>query len=284
MRNFIFILLFSLLFNGCSSKQSNIEAPIVYKTKIEYVYLPCNKKVNSYNQIKTYNYPKEEEYFPRHNFDNNNKLKKQHSKQKKEAKIASSKKKIIKKFKKPKNTKIYAPSKYITRTNKKMDFMVGINNDGSEFIYLEGEFGVDTYKNFLKFIKQTDLNTLEIKINSNGGLVSTAMQIGEYIKENKWNTGVDKEMKCMSACAFVYFAGKKKSLQGEAVIGLHRPYYPNIPDTEKNIRKIKKDYISYWNYIHASKSLYDEMMDVDRNNLFILNKNNINDYVDVEIK
>ncbi|MEA2016994.1 MAG: hypothetical protein U9N59_00990, partial [Campylobacterota bacterium] len=123
----------------------------------------------------------------------------------------------------------------------------------------------------------------EIKINSNGGLVSTAMKIGSYVYENRWNTGVDKEMRCLSACGFVYFAGKEKSLEDKAIIGLHRPYIPGVKDTTASIRKTKKDYISYWNYIRASKSIYDEMMEVDRDNLFILDKNNINEYIDVNI-
>jgi len=132
-------------------------------------------------------------------------------------------------------------------------------------------------------MKKTDTTAKEIKINSHGGLVSTAMQLGSYIYENKWDTGVDKEMYCFSACGFVYFAGRNKSLQGKALVGLHRPYLSSVEDTEKSIRKTKGNYISYWNYIHASKSVYDEMMEINRDSLFILDRNNINDYVDVQI-
>jgi hypothetical protein len=165
-----------------------------------------------------------------------------------------------------------------------MNFMVGYNSDSSPFLYLEGEFNENTYKNFLHYLDENDVDFKEIKINSNGGVVATAMQIGAFVYEHKWKVGVDKEMRCLSACSFVYFAGREKSLQGVAVVGLHRPYIPGVADTPQSIRKTKRAYISYWNYIRAPKSVYDEMMDVDRDNLFILNGENINDYIDVTIK
>ena len=196
--------------------------------------------------------------------------------------VTKPKKQTPNRYKEPTNTKIYAPKRFITRPNQKMNFMVGYNKDNSRFIYMEGEFGVDTYRNFLKYIKNFK-DIKEIKINSNGGLVATAMKIGSYIKEHKYNTGVDDEMHCYSACGFVYFAGAKKSLQGGAKIGLHRPYIPNQKDTPKSIRRVKKEYISYWRYIKAPMDLYYEMMDVDRDNLFILDRNNINEYVDAKI-
>ena len=268
------IIMLSLFITGCSTKQPQVKEKIVYK--IQYVYLPCVQPKKT--PIVFHKIPKNIKP----------KVKKETKKQTKKVqpkKVAA--KKIVKKrkFYLPKKTvKYFAPKRYTVRSNQKMNFMVGYNSDGSAFLYLEGEFGEDTYKNFLHYINESDINFGEIKVNSNGGVVATAMQIGAYVYDHKWNTGVDKEMKCLSACSFVYFAGIKKSLQGKAVIGLHRPYLPGVPDTLKSIRKTKKEYIGYWNYIHAPKSIYDEMMDVDRDDLFILNKENINDYIDVTIK
>lgn len=257
------ILIISI--SGCSNKQFEPKVEYIYKTKIEYVYLPCK------NQIKENSYASNAKY----NAEANKSIK---------SKATNLSMKHKPKYKQPKLTKIYAPKKYVTRANKEMDFMVGINRDGSEFVYMEGEFGANTYNNFIKFLNKANTDAKEIKISSNGGLVSTAMQIGSYVHERSWDTGVDKEMHCFSACSFVYFAGKEKSLEGKAMLGLHRPYIPGVKDTASSIRKVKSDYISYWNYIRAPKSLYDEMMEVDRDNLFILNSNNINDYIDVKIK
>ena len=263
----ISVIYMALFFTACANKQMPIKVQYVYKEK--YVYLPCPK----FNIIDTKS--KKNIKNPIATTPLKSKLK---VKGKKTIKV-----KTKVKYKEPKPKKFYAPKQYRTREHKQMDFMLGINQDGSEFIYLEGEFGANTYKNFLTFMKKTDTTAKEIKINSNGGLVSTAMQLGSYVYENKWSTGVDKEMHCFSACGFVYFAGRSKSLQGKALIGLHRPYVADVKDTNKSIRKTKRNYLSYWNYIHASKSVYDEMMEINRDNLFILDRHNINDYVDVQI-
>lgn len=251
------LILIGLIVSGCSNKDIVIQK--------EYVYLPCkkdSKKKTSRKKDSLLTTLKNKE------------------------KIKKEKKRTVRKTKyiaPPKKTKIFAPKRYITKPNKKMDYMVGINKDGSEFVYMEGGFDLDTYKNFKKFLKKSGTTAKEIKINSNGGVVKTAMEIGAFVYENRWKTGVDKEMKCFSACGFVYFAGREKSLQGKGVVGLHRPYIPGVADTTKSIRETRKRYISYWNYIRAPKSVYDEMMLVGRDDLFFLNRNNINDYIDVEI-
>lgn len=250
MKTFIMLATALFIFTSCSSHKVEPKIEYVYETK--YVYLPCKAKVKkSYIKHKT----------------------------KKSMQLN-----VKPQYRVPKQTTIFAPKRFRKQKNKKMSFMVGINKDKSEFIYLEGTFEKDTYKNFIKFMDSVETKAKEIKINSNGGLLSVAMELGAYVKRHHWNTGVDKEMQCMSACGFVYFAGKKKFLEDKAVVGLHRPYYSGRKDTQQSIRRVKKDYISYWNYIRAPRSLYDAMMEVDRNNLFILNKNNINDYVDVEIQ
>ncbi len=250
-----------ILHTGCTVKKSKQQSNIIYKTK--YITLPCKKEVKKV-------------------------VKKQNRKSisKNLKKSTSLKNDTIgtqKKYRQPSKTRIYAPEKYTTRVNQTMNFMIGINTDKSKFVYMEGEFDKDTYKEFIKFSKTIDKDINEVKINSNGGVVASAMKIGSYIKENKWNTGLDAEMNCYSACGFVYFAGKEKSLQGEAKIGLHRPYYPNKKDTYKSIQKVKKVYVSYWRYIKAPMDLYYEMMDIDRDELFILDKNNIEEYIDIKL-
>lgn len=246
-----------LAISGCTT--------IKYVPKVHYVYTSCKKTV----PIKENTYP--------------SLVQKESSEEQVDVEEPIKEVVIPPKYRKPQPTTIFAPQKYIIKENKKMNFMLGINKNGSKFIYMEGAFGVDTFTNFKKFLLENDTTIKELKINSNGGLVSPAMEIGSYVYSHRWNTGVDKEMRCMSACGFVYFAGRKKSLEGEAIVGLHRPYRPGVVDTVNSIREVKKAYISYWNHIHAPKSIYDEMMEVPRDELFILDKQNINDYIDVEI-
>ena len=256
----ILVIILSFFLSACS--QLEPQSKVIYQERIVYRYLPCECKTTS-QLIKI--------------------VKKRSNKQK-AIKKKKERKRVATKYHQVKPTKIFAPKKFTNRPNKKMDFMIGYNKDKSEFVYMEGEFGEDTFKNFLEFLKQSNTSAKELKINSNGGLVTTAMQIGSYVKEHRWNTGVDKEMHCYSACAFVYFAGKKKSIQGEAKIGLHRPYIPGKADTPQSIAKTKREYLSYWNYIQAPLDLYNDMMDIGRDDLLILTKENIDEYIDVEIE
>jgi len=184
---FLIFLSFILLFMSGCSKQPKIKERIVYKIRYKYIYLPC-KQSKQHKQIQKPSL--------------NTKLSKKPKAIKAKIKKAMAKKVIIKrkKFILPnKSVKIFAPKRYILRPNQKMNFMVGYNKDGSTFLYLEGEFGADTYKNFLKYIHNSAINFKEIKINSNGGTIATAMQIGAYVYRHKWKTGVDKEMRCLSA-------------------------------------------------------------------------------------
>ncbi len=280
-------ILVILLLSGCASKKEQMpQIRYIYRTK--YVYMPCidKKPIKLSDETKiTTKKPIEKKKIIKKEVKNRIKIKKQIkkiTKIKKKPKIIA-KKRVPQKYKKPKETTIFAPKKYIKRANKKMDFMIGINRDGSNFVYMEGEFGVDTFNRFILFLKESGTSAKEVKIDSNGGVVSSAMQIGAYVYDHGFSTGVDAEMHCYSACSFVYFAGREKSLGGEAKVGLHRPYIPGKKDTPQSIRKTKRDYISYWNYIHAPKSIYDEMMAVGRKRLFILDRSNINDYIDVKL-
>jgi hypothetical protein len=269
MKPILLTLLTIVLLTGCSkpNRPQPIKTRIEYITKIKYIYLPspCTKDKLRIKYIPCFN-----------------------AVQAKQKIVTLVKNKPIQKtapkYHQPKTTTIFAPEKYIKFPNKKMDFMIGYNQDGSEFVYLEGGFGLDTYKNFLKFIKKSHTTAKEIKINSNGGLVKTAMQIGAYVHDHRWDTGVDEEMRCLSACGFVYLAGIHKTLEGRAIVGLHRPYNPNQKDTSQSISRTKKEYLSYWDYIRASKSLYDEMMEVPRDELLVLDRSNIDEYIDVDIK
>lgn len=264
MKTIIIAITTLLFFTACSNSKQEPSVQYIYQTKYKYVYLPCQEETTTKNKIKE-------------------SIKKPKTKKKKLHTASGSKKSPTLKYKQPTPTTIYAPKTFTNRPAQKMSFMVGINQDKSKFLYMEGEFDTNTYKDFLTFKKNIDPAIKEIKINSNGGIVLSAMRIGAFIKENGWNTGLDKEMHCYSACGFVYFAGKEKSIQGEAKVGLHRPYIPSVPDTLQSIQRTKKEYLSYWRYIKAPMDIYYEMMEIDRDDLLILNQYTLSEYVDINI-
>jgi len=122
MRNRVLLLLpfTMLLMVGCS-KQPKVQEKIVYKT--QYIYLPC-KQTQPLAPIL-----------------NPSKASKVKATKKREKAVAKKPLNKRTRFTLPKKSvKFFAPKRYITRPNQKMNFMVGYNNDGSAFLYLEGEF------------------------------------------------------------------------------------------------------------------------------------------------
>jgi hypothetical protein len=64
-----------------------------------------------------------------------------------------------------------------------------------------------------------------VKLDSPGGDVAEAMQIGRLIRQRFMNTMVDEQQECASACILILMAGVARMPQPSAHIGLHRPRF-----------------------------------------------------------
>ena len=73
-----------------------------------------------------------------------------------------------------------------------------------------------------------------VRLNSFGGDVEAAMQIGRMIRKSEGATAVlDTSAKCYSSCALIYIAGLRRDNYG--TIGLHRPYLASAPHSRQTI-------------------------------------------------
>ena len=69
---------------------------------------------------------------------------------------------------------------------------------------------------------------LPVYLNSPGGSVLAAIEMGETIRELGVATHIDDMAKCASACALVFAGGVQRSTSNRsASIGIHRPYFPS---------------------------------------------------------
>jgi hypothetical protein len=59
-----------------------------------------------------------------------------------------------------------------------------------------------------------------IVLNSPGGYVDNALQVARLVHERKMSTVVAKGMGCYSACAYIFFAGTTRWVEGE--LGVHQ--------------------------------------------------------------
>ena len=64
-----------------------------------------------------------------------------------------------------------------------------------------------------------------------GGDLEEAMQIGRLVNVAGISTFANsslpstKDGKCLSACFFIFVAGKERFLMTESTLGIHRPYF-----------------------------------------------------------
>lgn len=64
-----------------------------------------------------------------------------------------------------------------------------------------------------------------VRLDSEGGSVAAALEIGRLVRERFMVTEVPKGAECASACVYILAAGVERTVGEDAEIGLHRPYF-----------------------------------------------------------
>jgi hypothetical protein len=72
-------------------------------------------------------------------------------------------------------------------------------------------------------------------LDSTGGDVFAAMQIGRLIRKHELATWIAVPARCYSSCALIFIAGVKRTNFGQ--IGLHRPYLASAPQSRQLLEK-----------------------------------------------
>lgn len=97
------------------------------------------------------------------------------------------------------------------------------------FISITGEIVDGDSEQFLKIIsgvKNLVKNGFVI-LNSPGGIVTEAINIGGYLRANGFATAVLDKADCQSACALIWLAGNKRIATSTSRIGFHQSYTVN---------------------------------------------------------
>lgn len=66
---------------------------------------------------------------------------------------------------------------------------------------------------------------IAVRLDSEGGSVAAALEIGRLVRERFMATEVPKGAACASACVYILAAGVERTVADDAEIGLHRPYF-----------------------------------------------------------
>ena len=73
-----------------------------------------------------------------------------------------------------------------------------------------------------------------IVLNSPGGSVSDALEMGRLIRTKNLATEVEKDKICVSSCPLVFVGGAKRSAGANAIIGVHQVFAPDTADAARH--------------------------------------------------
>lgn len=97
-------------------------------------------------------------------------------------------------------------------------------DDHPNVVVLDGEIGINTpleFRRALTAAPQADV----VVLNSPGGLVASGLILANDIHDRALSTVIPEGAGCYSACAFVFFAGAERLVEGE--LGVHQMYGTN---------------------------------------------------------
>lgn len=104
---------------------------------------------------------------------------------------------------------------------------------------------------------------LVVQLDSTGGDLTSAINIGDILRENEAIAIIAQSWKCYSACVFVLAGATTRKVYGK--VGIHRPYKVfDVSTSAKQQKKIQKEreilVKSYLDEMNVSIEIYNDML------------------------
>ena len=106
-----------------------------------------------------------------------------------------------------------------------------VSNNGKAIIISKG-LGTGSAKLFDQLLSHTSSVTSVI-LNSSGGRIMEATSIAKTVTRLKLDTYVENE--CVSACTYIFLAGRDRAATPNAKIGFHQPYFPGVSGEQQKL-------------------------------------------------
>ncbi len=159
---------------------------------------------------------------------------------------------------------------------------------GSFVISIEGEIDAAAVEKVRKLFADyhtyernpgtCEVNGVRYEINSPGGDVASAMEIGRILRKERAHLFVADGGVCVSACVLV-LAGAVERYAGEGTVGIHRPFVETSPEHQVSADQVKAEYPrmltdlrAYLREMNVSERLADDMLAVDPEEVRVLTK------------
>lgn len=122
------------------------------------------------------------------------------------------------------------------------------------------------------YIKSSGRNVLTMRINSNGGDVAVALELGRYLRKNNATVAIEDRSSCVSACVFVFLGGTLRSLSATSVLGIHRPYMSvtgtvSHESAQKSYKEVSRMIYEYVEEMNIQRALVEDMLRIEPQNV-----------------
>lgn len=144
-----------------------------------------------------------------------------------------------------------------------------------------GDITSGTLKTFKEDSETYNIKT--VSLNSYGGSLFSAIALGYIIHKKGINTYVAKDAVCMSACGYIFLAGKKKVLLNE--IGIHEiawgvtPYHELSNNSKASITEMHWIIANYLGLIGVHYTFVKDSFKTFSDDMIFLNASQLNKYI-----
>lgn len=118
----------------------------------------------------------------------------------------------------------FAPQTHLTSTPEELGEPMHISLEAGGLLRLEGTIGIGTSAALAHELEARGEYVKTIRLNSPGGIVDEAMEMGRLIRAGEYATEVDAGALCASSCPLVFAGGSKRLAHTDAAIGVHQIY------------------------------------------------------------
>jgi hypothetical protein len=154
-------------------------------------------------------------------------------------------------------------------------------------IYINGDIDDKTFLGIKNIVDKNKLNQARIIINSDGGNLYEATQIGLYIRENNFTTDVGISSgvwgeslagECYSSCVYLYIGGKYRFYDENSKFGVHQFYTVDKNnrknnDLEESTQYVASYLLTYIRDMGVDVALFNKVSEQTSNDIELLDYN-----------
>ncbi|MHA7826212.1 MAG: COG3904 family protein [Roseovarius sp.] len=107
----------------------------------------------------------------------------------------------------------------------RLEFTLGKDPDFGEMLIMHGQIASGDAERFSAYLESLEAPPDGVAINSPGGVVREALQIGRLIRDQGLDTRIVPGTACLSSCPYVLAGGVERRVSLASSVGLHQHYY-----------------------------------------------------------